>query len=76
MNGPTDWKSVFGNSTIPKSCCTEFDSDVCDLAHAHRNGCMPTLLEFLQSKALILGGVGVGIAFIQVLLISFFNRAY
>lgn len=75
MNGPSDWKKVFNNDTIPKSCCDELQSDFeCNIAQAHKHGCMPTLLDFLQNKALILGGVGVGIAFVQVFFFFFLIR--
>lgn len=68
INGPKDYQQVFHNTTLPNSCCDRFptDSNKCTYDYAHQDGCMPKLLHFFESKSLILAGVGIGIALIQV----------
>lgn len=68
IKGPADYQHVFHNSTLPNSCCTKFapNSDECTQENAIKDGCMPILLHFFESKSLILAGVGIGIALIQV----------
>lgn len=67
-NGPSDWEKVFHNATLPSSCCEALPvgQTTCDMAHATPEGCMPKLLHFLESKSLILAGVGLGVALVQV----------
>ncbi|KAJ6649572.1 CD63 antigen [Pseudolycoriella hygida] len=67
INGPADYIQVYPNGTLPNSCCVKFEqhSDTCTQENAIKKGCLPILLEFFKSRALILGGVGIGIAVIQ-----------
>lgn len=71
MNGPTDWPQTgFPDNTLPDSCCKELPSPgKCDLnsVHIYDSGCMVRLQGAIESSALILGGVGVGIAVVQVI---------
>lgn len=66
--GPRDWEQVFHNATLPIACCHELPVDQanCDLSHSYKEGCMPKLLHFFESKSMILAGVCVGVALIQV----------
>lgn len=69
INGPADYVQVFHNNTLPNSCCDKFplnDPNKCIVDNAHKDGCMPVLLHFFESRSLILAGVGIGIAIIQV----------
>lgn len=45
-----------------KHCTTDYASNI---------GCLPKLLKFLDSKSLLLGGVGIGIALIQLIGVVF-----
>lgn len=69
IKGPADYQPIFHNSSLPNSCCTKFpqNSNVCTQENALRDGCMPKLLHFLESKSLILAGVGIGIALVQLI---------
>lgn len=73
MNGASDWTRVgFVDNTVPNSCCNEVPAETnCDLnsIHIHENGCMSSLQSAIEHNALILGGVGIGIAIIQVILL-------
>lgn len=68
IKGPADYQQVFQNSSLPNSCCTKFppNSNVCTQQNAIQDGCMPILLDFFNTKSLLLAGVGIGIALIQV----------
>lgn len=76
INGPADWNKVFPDGTIPKSCCKKLpvNIDNCTLEWANKDGCKPILLQLLDKKSIILGGVGIGVALIQVyFLVDFFS---
>lgn len=68
----TDWKDVFHNDSLPLSCCTRSHTavglDICNTtSDMHLKGCLEQFGTFVMNHAAILGGVGVGIAFIQLL---------
>lgn len=64
---PADWEEVFQNTTLPRSCCNEVLLGVpCSKEFAHHDGCLPKLYGVLNERALLLGGIGIGIAFTQV----------
>ncbi|XP_059616981.1 CD63 antigen [Phlebotomus argentipes] len=73
IQGPSDWQQVFHNTTLPTSCCIEMPVNVnqCTKEFAMKDGCMPELLALLQKNALILAGVGIGIAVVQLLAVCF-----
>lgn len=71
----TDWETVYNNGSLPISCC-----DINELAVGllectantttttiHPSGCLPALGRFVNEHAAVLGGVGIGIGFIQLL---------
>lgn len=70
MNGPTDWNQIgLQVNAVPESCCKELPAQgKCDAnsIHLYEDGCMMRLKAAIESSALILGGVGVGIAIVQV----------
>jgi len=69
IKGPADYQQVFHNMTLPNSCCIKFapNSSVCTQQNAIQEGCMPIMLHFFESKSLILAGVGIGIALVQLI---------
>lgn len=74
INKPEDWKPIFKNETVPRSCCPAGTippdlpkNTTCTQEFAAKQGCKHRLYDFLDSYALILGGVGLGIALIQLL---------
>lgn len=75
MNDSKDWARVgFSENTVPNSCCKEVpEGNTCDSnsVHVYANGCMASLQKAIENNALILGGVGIGIAIIQVTFESF-----
>lgn len=69
VNTSEDWRLVFGayNNTLPESCC-EKNVDKCTYDKVENSsGCKGKLMNFLDDNALLLGGVGLSIAGIQLL---------
>lgn len=73
ISKPEDWKPIFRNDTVPRSCCPPGTippdlpkNTTCTQEFAAKQGCKNRLYDFLDGYALILGGVGLGIAAIQV----------
>lgn len=72
--GPNDWEAVYKNQTLPKSCCVEIPINEenknqekdCTVDHANKMGCLDKLLQLLDSKTLILAGVVLAVAGVQV----------
>lgn len=75
MNGPADWPKIgFPNNNVPDTCCNEIPAQSkCDLnsIHIHDEGCIGKLKSAIENNALILGGVGIGIALIQFIGVIF-----
>lgn len=73
IKGPTDWRPIFKNKTVPAMCCHLLPESVkhCTTDHASKIGCLPKLLQFLDNKSLLLGGVGIGIALVQLIGVIF-----
>lgn len=76
----TEWKKQFDNSTsgqvVPKSCCmstnncTGTQADV-DGKKIYTEGCLTKFETFVKDNVFIIGGVGIGLAFVQIVGILF-----
>lgn len=77
MNSPADWRPRdSNNNTVPNSCCKEIPANSrCDSnsIHVYSDGCILKLKSAIENNAMILGGVGIGVALIQV---SFNSNCY
>ncbi|XP_076640075.1 CD63 antigen [Colletes latitarsis] len=75
MRSSNDWAHVgFVENIIPNSCCREVPIDsICDSnsIHVYEKGCMYNLQAAIEHNALILGGVGIGVAVIQIIGVIF-----
>ncbi|XP_071439491.1 CD63 antigen-like [Hetaerina americana] len=63
-NNASDWDSVI----LPPSCCgetAETEKLPCLAINAYPKGCIEEFIDYVQVHALSIGGVGIGIAFIQ-----------
>ncbi|CAG0916382.1 unnamed protein product [Notodromas monacha] len=72
----TDWeKNPTFQSTYPKSCCGEAGT-ACTASSdtLYRSGCLDKLSDFMKDNITIIGGMGIGIAFIQLIGIVFACR--
>lgn len=71
VNGPEDWKVVFPNKTLPAVCCPDKDvSQECTLGGPipySKNGCLVKFEKIMHDKALLAGGIGLSVCFIQVM---------
>ncbi|GFO05594.1 tetraspanin [Plakobranchus ocellatus] len=73
----SDWKSVLPNKP-PASCCKEDVTDDQCSGRSYTNtvpiyteGCRASFEKYLKDKVAIIGGVGIGLAFVQVVGILF-----
>nr|XP_012143511.1 PREDICTED: CD63 antigen-like [Megachile rotundata] len=75
MIDANDWaRAGFPDNTVPNSCCKEVpQGNTCDSnsIHVYGDGCMISLQNAIESNALTLGGVGIGIAIIQLIGVIF-----
>lgn len=73
MNSPADWPRIgFRDNIVPDSYCKEIPAqNQCDLnsIHVYGDGCMMKLQSAIENNAMILRGVGIGVALIQVSII-------
>lgn len=72
MNGPEDWNSVNRNNSLPHTCCPDSKDDgSCKLTtpNKYTDSCVEKFKKNLEHYGGIIGGVGIGIAFSQVLLL-------
>lgn len=70
INGTADWKAVFNSDELPYTCCENNSKDekcTVESDNVFERGCLPLLKEVLKSKAYVIGGIGVGIALIQLI---------
>ncbi|KAK7864772.1 hypothetical protein R5R35_012268 [Gryllus longicercus] len=69
-DGPEDWAKH--NMNIPSTCCgSAAEGEKCEIANAYEQGCAPALKEQIEHFALIIGGVAIGIAFVQLVGVIF-----
>ncbi|XP_058794193.1 CD63 antigen-like [Phymastichus coffea] len=76
VNSPADWlKAGFANNKLPHSCCTELpkNNPECDMNDIKSNteGCKKQLRNKIQDNGIILGGVGIGVALVQLIGVIF-----
>jgi len=61
-NGSDSWTDA-GVSPIPESCCV---TQTTGCTVYHDDGCLDTFIKWVVSNIIIIGGVGIGLAFIQI----------
>lgn len=73
----TDYNGIVNNTVVPKSCCKEgitsctgAQSDV-TAGSIYTIGCMDSFVNWVKDRIFIIGGVGIGLAFVQVVGILF-----
>ncbi|KAH9498605.1 cd63 antigen [Bulinus truncatus] len=70
-NNYTDWNTTFENNTLPRSCCEGSPLSCSTLEKFYNAPCVPAFESWLKDKVAIIGGVGIGLAFVQVVGILF-----
>lgn len=75
INGPDDWINQLNSPILPASCCpnltnaTSSEND-CIKGNASQSGCKPVLVDHIKYLTTILAGVGVGIGWLQVIIVD------
>lgn len=67
----TEWAAIL-NGSYPVSCCS--DESKCNHSNPHdmkNKGCESAFIDWMKSKVAIIGGVGIGLAFIMVVGVLF-----
>ncbi|KAL3855755.1 hypothetical protein ACJMK2_014959 [Sinanodonta woodiana] len=64
VNSYTDW--ISRNSTVPDSCCMNSGCNTTDSTKLFTEGCLLKFTTWVQDKIVIVGGIGIAFAFIQV----------
>ncbi|XP_044734230.1 CD63 antigen-like [Chrysoperla carnea] len=73
ISGPEDWNKVFPNKTeLPFTCCRDMprnSSEKCTINYPTivKDGCFEHLKSLVITNAYTLGGVGIGIALLQLI---------
>lgn len=76
IDNPGDWKPVLGNQ-LPPSCCQKPIGDTtCVEKDAAQTGCKQALRDYLRDNLLIVAGLGVGAALIQVKRITTWSKPF
>ncbi|BFZ15649.1 hypothetical protein BsWGS_18688 [Bradybaena similaris] len=66
----TDWND--NNIQVPKSCCIRINAcNTTKTSDIYNEGCGSKFEHWLQDKVAIIGGVGIGFAFVQIIGILF-----
>ncbi|XP_063225389.1 CD63 antigen [Bacillus rossius redtenbacheri] len=68
VDGPGDWTNM--SQPVPASCCDEGAAE-CKAAAAHPRGCLEKLKASARDGAVVIAGVGIGLAFVEVVGIVF-----
>lgn len=81
MNGPSDWANAgFQDNTLPLTCCHNVPlktntthQSTCDVNSltVREKGCFNKFRSFIEDRAVVLGGVGIGIALVQLIGVTF-----
>lgn len=74
VNGYKDWAAVFKNNTLPHTCCENTMNDgscTTKSDNIYKDGCEPKVKRILDQGTYIIGGVGIGIAVVQILGVIF-----
>lgn len=65
--GPADWNGVFQNDQLPGSCCQREAGAQCSMVDgAFKEGCKTKFIDYLKSNIVLVAGVGIGVAVVQV----------
>lgn len=70
VNSSSDWKNE-ANITIPVSCCKTTNCITTIPSNIWDEPCADKLEQWLKDKVAIIGGVGIGLAFVQIVGIMF-----
>lgn len=70
VDGPDDFARIDGPKTIPWSCCGKSENSTCTRDESYSQGCSNEIMKMLSYAGSILGGVAIGIAVVEVSVVS------
>lgn len=76
INAPSDWSPVLGDKKLPGSCCAKGIEDVSCSEALYKTGCKTAFIEFLKNNLIIVAGLSVGTAVIQVITYFIFLESF
>jgi len=65
----TEWEDT-NYGQIPQYCCVEDETDpecVDDTSNIYVDGCLNSLITYVEDNIITIGGIGIGLAFIQII---------
>jgi len=65
VSGPTDYVGIPPKASLYQSCCAK-SSTVCGIPPDYKKGCATVLADFVNDNLVIVGGVGIGVAIVEV----------
>ncbi|KAI4504558.1 hypothetical protein M0802_000108 [Mischocyttarus mexicanus] len=72
VDSKDDYYNMKGNGTIPWSCCSDVEEkSQCPSSQAFKHGCAIALKDFFVYAGVVLGGVAIGIAVVELIGIIF-----
>lgn len=74
MNGPYDWTNITHTDVLPHTCCPNtLNNGSCKISTINKyvDSCLDKLREIIERYGSLIGGVGIGVALVQVRLICF-----
>lgn len=66
-----DWKNIANITRIPESCCKDAKKCTGKEEDIYNKPCASQIEQWLKDKVAIIGGVGIGLAFVQVVGVMF-----
>jgi len=73
-NNYTDWAATLGNGNVPDSCCKD-DTKGCgtgyELGNINTKGCLVEFEDQFVGNLGVVGGIAIGVAFVQFLTVVF-----
>ncbi|XP_022920882.1 CD63 antigen-like [Onthophagus taurus] len=74
MNGPSDWRQITQNNTLPHTCCPDTVNDgTCTInsLNVYKASCLEELKDTIVTYGALIGGVGIGVALVQIIGVIF-----
>lgn len=69
MTGPSDWRRVTKNDSLPHTCCpgtSDLDSCTVNSENVYKDSCVDKLVELFRKYSTAIGGIGLGVLGAQV----------
>ncbi|KAK9708989.1 Tetraspanin family [Popillia japonica] len=74
MNGPSDWTDITHKDTLPHTCCPDTTNNgSCKITtiNKYQDSCLEKLKVIIEKYGSVIGGVGIGVAAVQIIGVVF-----